>query len=387
MNMQLLRYNRENRRGAAFLTVMIVVTIAAMVSTSAMVLAMNQPLIISRVKNHIVAKAIAEAGINEAYSRLASDFSLRNTPSAFTETQYGGGSYAVEVVPVGNTRAQLISSGTYRGQAARVAMDICNIGEESQGNPESCPWGQTIFANGTITLNGSGTAFGRVHANVRVNQHGSVDWGLPDRSCDVSAVQSITVRGASTIYGTLKAPSVVTSENSVITQVLQTSVPIIPMPEMDLTEMYNTAVANGQVYPGGNYNSNVTLANIPGGVAWFNGNVNFKKNIDFNGCVIATGNITFNGAMQAGRAGNLPLIISRDGSIRINGHHTLRGLIYSKGDIRLNGSGIIEGTMIAGGDITLNGSYGIITYESCIPPGHESEGSGEDIIVVSAWQE
>lgn len=382
------RYDKcDGRAGAAFMTVMIVVLIISFVSSAIVSMAMYQPRSISRVRDYIRAKAIAEAGVNQAYSMLVTNFAARYNAAAFPQTSFGGGTYDVTVSPVGTDAAFLVSEGTFGTATARAAVDLKNYGETEPSTGPSSAWGHSIFANGTINLNGSGTLFGSAFTNQDLIQNGAIEWGASDNTCDVYTVGQFRVNGTADIFGEVYAPVILVTGQNNITATHEQSVPPIRFPILDLTELYNTAVTNGQVYSGGTYNSNVVLGNIPGGVAWFNGDVRFKKTLTFSGCVIATGDIRFDGSFSNTREGNLPAIISRDGGILINGSHTVEGLIYCAGDLRMNGSGTIEGSIVVGGNIDLNGSYGIVTYNYSAPPGVGNDGNSGDVIGISAWQE
>lgn len=382
------QYDKVNgRAGAAFMTVMIVVLIISFVSSAIVSMAMYQPRSIARVRDYIRAKAIAEAGVNQAYSMLVTNFAARYDGAAFPATSFGGGTFDVTVSAVGTDAAYLVSVGTFGTSTARAAVDLKNYGETEPSTGPSSAWGHSIFANGSINLNGSGTLYGSAFSNQSLTQNGAIEWGSSEVACDVYTVGPFRVNGTADVFGDVYAPVILVTGQNNITATHQQTVPPIRFPTIDLTELYNTAVANGQVYGGGTYNSDVTLGNIPGGVAWFSGDVRFKKTLDFTGCVIATGDIRFDGAFSNTREGNLPAIVSRDGGILINGHHTLEGLVYCAGDLRMNGSGTIDGSIVVGGNIDLNGSYGIVTYTYSAPPGAGSDGDGGDVIGISAWQE
>lgn len=378
---------RAGRGGAAMVTVLLLVLLVPLIGGGLMLFAQRQAYSASLLADQIRAKAIAEAGANVAYSLLITNFAARSNNAYFPSTNYAGGTYDVGVKPVGSLAAVIYSTGRYDQAVARVVLDIINEREETYRPPPTSPWYYTIFVNGYIDDNGNGTVFGDVHGNSTAGINGGSEWGSDISNCNVEVCDTLTHKGNGGIHGTVKAPRFNLSGPKHFHEQITTNVARITFPEIDLTPYYNIAASNGQVYAGGKYNSDVGLGVIPGGVRWFNGDVEFKKNCSFTGCIIATGSITFNGGLTTTRVGYLPAIVSRDSEILINGAHTINGLVYSKGDTRMNGAGLIDGTVVVGGNFRLNGSYGIVSYRYSEPGLPGEDPLARDRIMISAWQE
>ena len=79
----------------------------------------------------IQAKVIAEAGANEAFSILATNFNCRTNDDFFPQTAYHTGSYDVTVDAIGDDRAVITSAGTVGEFTAYAMMDA----EKSGGEP------------------------------------------------------------------------------------------------------------------------------------------------------------------------------------------------------------------------------------------------------------
>lgn len=383
--MKTMQIEMRRRQGSALLTVLLLVLLVPLVGGAIIRLAQQQSFTVHRQADMMRAKLIAEAGANFAYQQVAQNFPTRTNASAFPSTSYAGGTYDVTVQPLGTRAAVIISTGQFNSAITRVIMDIYNDGELSGVLPPTSPWAHSVFVNGTITLNGSGNVLGSVRCNSTVRQNGSIEWGLATNTCNVWSVGEFRANGVATIYGTVNAPII--DASGYITQRNVGPVATVPFPTVDLTPYYNIAVANGQVFSGGTYNSDVALGNIPGGICWYNGNVTFKKSCSFRGCVIATGGVLFNGSLTQRKYGNYPAIVSRDSEIQVNGSHTIEGLLYCKGDMRLNGSGQIDGSIVVGGNMEFNGSYGVVSYVKCEPGTGGSTNDANDNVYVSAWQE
>jgi hypothetical protein len=255
--------------------------------------------------------------------------------------------------------------------------------------PPPTPWACSVFVNGYMRFNGSSSLSGAAHVNNYILCNGNLTWASPTNIAYVecSGASGYEGNGGGTIYGTVRAP--VINFAGTITERRVEAVPVMAMPTLDLTAYYNTAVANGQVYGSATISSKLNWGAIPGGVRWYNGTLTIKNNgsVTYTGCVIATGNITVQGGCTTTRAGSLPSLISRDGTITFNGTQQTTGLIYSKGDVTFNGSGYHNGTLIVGGNLTFNGAADVdFGYLYCSPtPAPAVQVS--DYVIVTAWQE
>lgn len=405
--------NRNQRRGSAIVTVMIVITVAGTFVGTMAYASASRAVNAARLANKIKATAIAEAGVAQAYSVLVTNWGARNNSDTFPKVSYGGGSYDVTVRPVGGDMAIIISTGVYSTVSACVMADLRDYGVTTNTGgtggtdgsvtgggyyQSSNPYDYTVFTDGSTTLNGNGTLLGRIHANGAVTANGGVTWGNVTNLVYVSSSSEVTLNGNSTIHGALVAPKIKAS--GAIDEELEQAVPKVKRPNFDsiITTLYNTANANGQVRGGVTYGGSTTLV-PPGGVLYVNGSVTINGTLNITGCIVATGSITINGGggLNQTYIPGLPALISRDESITFNGSRDIKGLLYANSSITFNGSGTLQGAAIAGGSVTFNGNYGIVGYNTDYLVGFPYTGSGGSggtgggvapvvAIGVSAWQ-
>lgn len=392
--------NSNTRRGAALVTLMVVILIVSIAGAAMVGFARQQAYSITRVRDYLKAQAYAEAGANAAYNVIKTNFADALDPSKFPAVAFGDGGYDVTVTVVGSDQASIVSVGQCGNAAITVKADVKNMlpVQQNPGGPVTLPpdnpWGYSVLVNGYITHNGSGTAFGKVHVNNYLRQNGTIEWGSDANPMQVSCSGSDGFRanGSASIHGTVMAPRIQVTGTKHIHQELVQAVPTVPFPTLDLTPYYQIALANGQVFNSQNINGTVSWGLIPGGVRWINGTFRQNGALSYQGCIIATGDITFNGSVNQTKYQQLPAIISRDGAVRVNGAHMINGLVYSKGDCTWNGAGHIYGSILVGGNLTFNGSYGNIYYEFCQPSpdpvgGSAGGSSVSDHCVITAWQQ
>jgi len=329
---------------------MVVLAVIVTVTAAMASLTGSLPNLMRRQTEMIYAKAIAEAGLNEAYSRLARDFSLRYHPQAFPLTPFGGGTYDVTVTPIGERAARLLSEGRYRHAVARLGMDIRNAAAPPDGSDHSTvpdPWKYAMFANGNLRLNGTPPA-------VRGNLHTNQTFDLNGNPQNIEG--TVTARTFSWSGGQLPPEKIGTFRQ-------------VPFPTLNdpyFVQLLQIAQQNGAVRGSGTFRSS-DLANIRGGVLWVTGSATFHGSFTFNGVIVVTGHITLRGS----------------------GTRTVNGLIYTPGNIISNGSTdlYLTGAMLAGGNIEFNGASSLFTYGDVGPGSEEEDETAGDRIVVSAWWE
>jgi hypothetical protein len=372
---------------------MIFVFLISITGAAVVGFAKQQAASVSRVRDFLIAQAYAEAGVNEAYSILHTNFAARSDPQKFPLRQYGGGTYDASVASVGTDMATITCIATHQGAISTVKVDVRNNQTGTGGSvppPRTSPWAYTVLCNGYITHNGSGNCYGNVHANNYITCNGSISWGLPASNIYVSAHSSskgFKANGSAVMYGTVHAPVITVNGSEQITTKIYADPGVVTFPTLDLTPYYNIALANGQVTGSQNLNGTHNWGTIPGGVKWVNGTFTQNGSLTWAGCIIATGKITFNGSITQTRVANLPAIISRDSEVKVNGAHTVRGLVFANGNLTWNGAGTIAGSILVGGNLTFNGSYGILDYAYCEPsPDGGGGGSTADDVNITAWQ-
>lgn len=390
----------DKRLGSAIVTVMMVLTLLgtliASIAYSSTVRAVNAQRLVSRIK----ATAIAEAGVAQVYSVLATNWAARfNT---FSAVNYGGGTYCVSVTPdaLNSNRVVLVSTGQFSVVTASVVADLCNYGASGGGGGSSPPQGglgagadafdYAMVSGGNMTFVGNmdmQISNAWFHANGTMTGNGQ-QWIRGN-------VSSSTSIDFPHINGIANAPTV---SGDVGTELEGAVSPVI-IPDIDLTPYYNVATNNFQVFSGTKSLSGTVT--VPGGVMWVNGNIAFGAGT-FTGCFIATGNITTgtgNDNYTFRKVNQYPILVCRDGNMIWQGGNKslvdFQGLIYLKTGIfdkQGNGDVFGRGSIIAAGGISKNGGWGGMLYEDStpVPPGGGGGGGGEttpvDLVGLTAWQ-
>ena len=335
------------RAGSAMVTTMLTVTVVMAASGAAVAMAAFMPRMVRRQGDFIRAKAIAEAGINEAYSRLVNNFSLLDDPDAFPVTPFAGGSFRVTPHRLDEHTAILASVGRFGAAEARVAVDLRNAREDDGLFAGNSPWGHAIFANGNLQFHGTPPA-------VRGGMHTNQRFGLSGNPVNVEG--TVTARAYNWTGGELPPEQIGAWQEIEFPQ----------LTDQVFVDLFEVAKANGAVRSGGTYQQD-DLAGVAGNVVWFTDSVTFHGSFDFDGYVVVAGNVTFRGS----------------------GTRTVDGLIYVAGNVTCNGSTDLhlDGAMLAGGNITFNGASSVFTYGFAGPPGVEPEDDSEDHVSVAVWRE
>ncbi|MGQ9663180.1 MAG: hypothetical protein ACUVWX_12700 [Kiritimatiellia bacterium] len=378
-------HEAKKRSGSALTTV--VVIIASVTALAAVIATIgSQRVYTARLRaNETRALAIAEAGANNAYSVLATNWAARTNPAAFPPTPYSDGMYAVRVQPVSNNYAIITSTGTCGRAVQWVMLDAVNYTEGTQGTDDDA-FNYAILCGGTFTFRGAGNISGgdgrpRLHSNSSLDIRGSCGVNL-----DIQSSTKISIGNNITINGSVKAPVLDYRPSKVTITGGATvgPVPHVTIPDIDLTPYYNWALAHGEVkngfsLSGGTYNAN-------GGIIWVNGDVHISGHAVVNGSIIATGHIHISGQADINQTGFGFALASRDGSIQYTSSGTTRGLIYAKtGDFRQTANGRIEGQLIIKGTIYKGGCSDVVVFSKTVltPPYGGDQG---DIVGISAWQ-
>jgi hypothetical protein len=387
MVMKKYMINRGDRTGSAIVAAMLIAFCLALAGAAILGLTGQHVRSVARVRDHIQAQMIAEAGANAAYAMLKADWDARLDPGNFPWTLFSEGSYDAEVTPVGNNGAVIQCVGECRGVQAEVIVDVQNRG--TPGSPPSGPlppvgaYECSILA-GAIDWGGNGqtTGGGKVHSNSFYDQSGTTD-AFVDQ---VTAVTRIYGNGSVTLTADCVSPSYQKKFPARITGTATVGpVAPIPIPDIDLTPYYHWALANGEVYASdpGHYQP-------VGGVMWVEGDVHISGGANINGCIIATGDMHITGNSNYSRVGDLPCLISRDGSIHLSSHIYTEGLMYvPNGDIALTGGGEHTGSIFCSGTLKKTGSWGAVNYANSTPPAdpdpsHAGTGATDDV-VITCW--
>ena len=339
----------SGRAGAALVTVMLTVTMVMIASGVVATMAAFMPRIVRRQSDFIRAKAIAEAGINEAYSRLVSDFSIVEQPSAFALTEFEGGSYHVAPRPLTDRTAILTSTGRFGAAEARVAVDLRHVRSDDFYFGTPSPWSYAILSNGNLLFDGAPPVVrGGIHTN-----HGFIVSGNPE---NLEGTATVTAQWFDWSSGGLPEEQIGPWREVRFPQ----------LTDSVFEELFETAKANDAVRSGGTYRGS-ELDGVSGNVVWFTGDVTLSGSFAFDGYVIVSGSLIFRGS----------------------GSRTLGGLLYVSGNLTSNGATALtlDGTLMVGGNLTYNGAAGVLTHGHSAPPGVDLVDEGEARVAIAVWRE
>lgn len=389
------RFMRGSRSGSALLVLMIIIMLVAAGGASLVNFAKQQAFSAARIRDYIKAQAYAEAGANEAYSIIKTNWTARTDTSKFPSRTFADGSYDATVVAVSSNYAAVTCVGTRAGQTATVKLDIYNANPSTpattNGGPPAAVGAYTyaIMSVGKMNWSGSGSinvGAGKVHGNGVFKMTGS-----KQVTGNISSSTRIWLTGSTTISGDAAAPIITASGSGITGSKTIGAVPSQSLPSIDLTPYYNQALANGQVYSGNQHFTGSSDLTPVGGIMWVNGNFKWSGSGRLVGCFIATGSIDISGSGDQIKVDNYPALVSRDADIDISGSGKFHGLMYAKTGFDKSGSGDVVGSIVCGGDFDSSGSWSAMAYENSTPVPPSGGGSGTpagagDQIGVSAWQ-
>jgi hypothetical protein len=392
----------DERRGAAlFVTMMVVFMISSLLATMATI-SMQRTHVVDRLADRIRATANAEAGASEAFSILAVDFSQRMNAAMFPEKSYGNGTYDATVTPVGSDMAVISCVGICGSVEVVVVLDIKDYGGGGGGGGEfptfdTNAFGYAMICGSTFTFRGCGDITNGVEQQTKIHSNGAMSInGNAKTGVDISSSVSISIGNNKDIYGDVTSPILNYTPSKVDFfggGPHVEAVPLVTIPDIDLTPYATWADANGE-YIDGDWSMSGGEYTPNGGVLYVNGTVHISGHAVFNGSIIANGNVHFSGG-NGGRLNPSEYgigIASRDGNINITSSGILKGLFYAKtGSYDHTANGTVEGQVIANGYIDKGGNSDVVLFQQYIPtyPGDErGEGGDEGTpnIGVSAWQ-
>lgn len=386
------RDTQPARNGSALIAVMGVALLISMTVIAVVTTGRQQVYSAQRQCDQIKAQMIAEAGANQTYNLVKTNFAACANSNNFPVTDFDGGTYDATVTTVGTNRANISCDGAYRSGRATAKLDIENIPQiktNAAPTPGMSPYGCTVLAGRDIEWVGNADLFTSnswFHANGLYTAN-----GVNKLYGNMSSHSGIELVGGASIYGIGRAPYI---DGGYVATSMVTSVQLLAIPDLDLTPYYNAALASNQVYSGDRAISGTVTP--PGGIMWVNGRL-YMGNGTYTGCFIATGGIelqtTGNGTITVTKTQRYPILVSRDGGILVKQakQFNFTGLIYCKtGSFEKQGNGDVYGigTIIAAGDVTKNGGWAGMIYQDStpVPPGG-SDVTSSDRVIVTAWQE
>ena len=382
----------QKQSGAALVAVMGIVFLIAIVAATMVAMGRQQVFSAVHLRDYVKAQMISEAGANQAYNVMKTNFAARLDSNNFPPTPFDGGNYDATVISISSNKASITCTGLYGSATAITKVDIQNFPSTTTNGapaPGVDPYGFAILGGGDLGWAGNSDinlSNGWMHCNGTYSAN-----GINIVRGNVASHLGINMVGGATITGTGKAPSI---SGGGVGDPVVAPVPIVSIPDIDLTPYYNVALANGQVFPSGKALSGDIAP--PGGVMWVNGSMSVG-NGTFTGCFIATGAIemktTGNNTITFSKVNQYPVLASRDGTITVKQAKTLtfNGLIYCKtGSFDKQGNGDVYGTgaIIAAGNVSKNGGWSGMLYSdpTPVPPGG-SLAASKDKVIITAWQD
>ncbi|NQT93989.1 MAG: hypothetical protein HQ559_14605 [Lentisphaerae bacterium] len=379
------RKEGKSRAGAALFVVVGVIFVASAMMAIGVSMGMNRVFVARRMADQVKALAYAEAGANSAYGILSTNFELRTNSALFPLTSYGDGTYDVTVTSLTNSMAVIRCTGTCAKAVSTVILDVMDYGTDMAGFDETA-FEYAMICGGTLTFRGCGN-LSSTNGAVRLHANGLMDV-RGNASTDVSIESStkIKIGNNKTIDGDVTAPDLQYNPGKVtITGTAsEEPVPLVPIPDIDLTPYYNWANDHGEVHNGFSFSGASYTPN--GGILWVNGDVHISSHAVINGSIIATGDVNISGAADVNPSISAFGLVSRDGDIQNTSSGTIEGLIYTKtGDYSHTANGMVNGQIIIKGNIDKAGTSDALVYSSVvpIPPG---DGANDRVIGVTAWQ-
>jgi hypothetical protein len=377
--------NTDNsKNGSAMLIVLsIVVSMSALLIVSVSG-GLQQAFFATKLADRVRAQLIAEAGAHQAYAILKSDWDARLSDTAFPLTSYGDGSYDVEVAPT-NAMASIRSTGTYGAATELAILDVINLGSSSPAVPVdwSTMSNYTVVAGGEITWGGASqfTGGGLLHSNAKFLRSGN---GYLEGDL-TSSTQFHTQGNAGGVDGDVSAPTISGRTGNILGSQAAGPVPLVTIPDIDLTPYATEAAANGEYFTG-----NVSMSSsrtINGGVMFVDGDLSISGNDNFTGSFICTGTLTISGNGSVTAVNGYPALASRDGDIKFSGQKDVTGLIYVKsGDYEQTGGNKLNGQIIVKGDIKKAGNSMVGLFLNSPPTIPGGTPSTETDLGLNAWQ-
>lgn len=359
----------RRRRGSALLVTMGVIVLAGAAGAIMLTSTRQQVLAVRRTRDFLMAKITAEAGVNDAYQKVKSDFRALSVSGSLNN-----GTYSATVSITTNLTGRITSVGRCGLAEATVTATVRNY--QTTGGTDAA-FNYAILCGGVLDTSGSMTINngGKVHSNGAFGMSGSGVITSPN----VSSSTSMKFTGSSQINGNATAPSFSFTGTSKVTGTKTTaSVPTVQIPTLSISNYYAIAQANGQVFSGRqSWSSGYTPR---GGVVWVDGDISISGSSASTGCFICTGDFKMSGSGSLNQVSNYPAVISTVGNVNFTGSGVIEGLVYAPvGKIDLSGSTSFTGSLICGGKFNVTGSGGIVNYLYSGPT------TVQDRVVITAW--
>ena len=232
----------SKKDGSALVLAMCMTAIVTLSAASLMLFADYQVDAVKRAREDNAAVVLAEAGANAAFAILKTNFANKSNAGLFPATSYNGGTYDATVTAVGTDKAQIRCVGISGSSTQTVIVDVRDFsaGTSTNGGGGSAdptsPWGQSVFVNGVLSHNGSGTAYGNVRCNQNIQCNGSLAWGSASNPCVVKCSGQFSGNGSINIRGSLTAPQIQINGSDQVQSKTIAAVPQMAMPTLAVTK-------------------------------------------------------------------------------------------------------------------------------------------------------
>jgi len=323
------------KRGAAFVTVVIISMLVIFVAVSASNMLLQDVHMIRHLKYSAAAQYLAEAGISDAVVTLVNlGFSAKDNVVNFPQTNLGEGTYDVTVTQSGG-RVLLTSEGVVEGVSRTVSLEVKDNTPTALYNMMSCGTDLMFRA----LLFGWADINGDIHANRDLRLHalwaGSIDVATCGEDCcagDVSAGRTVTWLGNVTIHGSTT-----------------NGAPSVTFPNFDYAYYKGLVAGTGDYHSGDKTWQDATISPTKG-IVYVEGTARFRGNCTLNGGIVAD-RILVLGSLTQNKSGIRNVIISRTQDIRIYVKLAVEeAVVYAGRDFRIFNAGSIitvTGTLIA----------------------------------------
>jgi hypothetical protein len=378
---QVQKTKTDRQAGFSFLTVMALAVLISIVGTSLYSLARYQTYSTQRTILSLKARSIAEAGANDVYNTIRTNFSpyLGET----VEADFDAGRYEVEIQEIENRTnvARIVSHGFAGPIEAIVSLNVKNnaiVTTSTNGTSLNEFFAKySSFSGGAATQTGSSAVTiqgGTIYAN-----------GL-------TVKKKLTATGSAVEYaGSISGAANILGETSIS--------PVAPkiFPKAELLALLNNvyfqeATDHGNVYTVAQFNA-LASPKTPkngGAIIWVAGSVGvFDGTV--NACLVSTGYIKVHGTITPPSDSNgnpYPALICRDAGIDINsGSSTLNGAVIAmNGDCKFNGGAIIKGALLTSSVLDLSGNSTVNVQSTFTPPPGTQTSTSADNVIITAWE-
>ncbi|NQU95411.1 MAG: pilus assembly PilX N-terminal domain-containing protein [Candidatus Omnitrophica bacterium] len=295
----------KNKKGAIFITVMVISMLMILVGVSASNMLMQDVHMVKYLKKSTTAQYIAEAGINDGLATLVQNgFAAKDTDFPLIDNTFGGGGYNVTVSEVGG-RVLLTSVGTFESISRTVAAEV-----------------KDNTATALLYMMASGTdlrlrAFFLGLADINGDLHANNDLRLKAQAL---ALIDIDPCGATCCDGNISACNRIFQATGFLgfinvagSTTEGITVAPVSFPQFDYAYYVVQAVASGDYYNGDtDFGSVGTTTDLtPGnGIVYVNGTANLFGTVNLNGGIVAD-KINVRGRLNQIKTGSKNVIIAK----------------------------------------------------------------------------